>query len=226
MQFRFYLRYYLIRTLHCSHAEADAFCRNGAVEIDGIRETNPRRILGNHEEICLNGNVLRKGTRLRHVLFYKPNLYECTTNREIENNIYEVIPEEFQDLFPLGRLDKNSEGLLLLTNDGQAYKELMDREAEVEKEYRVHTFHPVTEALAKAFREPFRLGQRYTLPARFEQEGEFCFRVVLKEGINRQIRRICAKNENQVKQLIRIRIGDFHLGNLQSGECQEVEGFR
>jgi pseudouridine synthase len=87
--------------------------------------------------------------------------------------MYEMIPEEFQDLFPLGRLDINSEGLLLLTNDGQAYKELMNKEAEVEKEYIVTTWHPVTEALEKSFTEPFQLGPRITLPAVFEKLDKF-----------------------------------------------------
>jgi len=139
--------------------------------------------------------------------------------------MFELIPEEFQDLFPLGRLDMNSEGLLLLTNDGQAYKELMNKEAEVEKEYIVTTWHPVTDQLEKSFTEPFQLGPRTTLPAVFEKLDNFRFRVVLKEGINRHIRRICAKNENQVRQLVRVRFGKFVLGDLKPGEWLELDGF-
>jgi 23S rRNA pseudouridine2604 synthase len=139
--------------------------------------------------------------------------------------MYELIPEEFQDLFPLGRLDINSEGLLLLTNDGQAYKELMNKEAEVEKEYIVTTWHPLTEELKKSFTEPFQLGPRTTLPAVFEKLDTFRFRVVLTEGINRHIRRICAKNENQVRQLVRVRFGKFVLGDLKPGDWLGVEGF-
>jgi len=224
MQFRYQLRYVLIRILLCSHADADAFCINGQVEIDGKTETNSRRIVGDSEEIKLNSLVIRNGIDLMYVAFYKPNLYECTTNRAVENNIYELLPAEYQDLFSLGRLDKNSEGLLLLTNDGQIYRTMMHVDAEVEKEYRVHTHFPISTGLEKSFSEPFLLGQRYTLPARFEKVDDFCFKVVLKEGINRHIRRICAKNENQVKQLVRIRFGDQKLEYLSPGECRKLTG--
>ena len=225
MQFRHQLRYHLIRLLRCSHDAADTHCRCGEVSIDGIVETNARRILEPHEEIRFQDTVLRKGIQRKYLLFYKPNGYECTTNRAITHNMYELIPEEFQDLFPLGRLDINSEGLLLLTNDGQTYKELMNTEAKVEKEYIVTTWHPVTEELEKSFTEPFQLGPRITLPAVFEQLDTFRFRVVLTEGINRHIRRICAKNENQVRQLVRVRFGKIVLGDLKPGEWLGVEGF-
>lgn len=188
--------------------------------------TDPRIPIGIYEEIRLSGRVIRKGVELKYVLFYKPNLYECTTNRSIENNMYEVFPPEYQDLFSLGRLDINSEGLLLLTNDGKRYKEMMGEEANLEKEYVVFTYSPVTDELKSAFTQPFQLGKRMTLPADFEKVDEFCFKVVLKEGINRQIRRICAKNNNQVKQLIRIRFGNQLLGDLKTGEFIEVSGFQ
>jgi 23S rRNA pseudouridine2604 synthase len=225
MQFRYHLSYQLTKITRCSHKQALDFCKNGLVQIDGMKETNPRRIIGQKEEIKIRDEIVREGLTFRYVLFYKPNLYECTSNRLIENNIYEVLPECFHDLFSFGRLDKNSEGLLLLSNDGQAYKDLMDKESEVEKEYLVHTFQPIIKSLRTSFTEPFLLGQRFTKPALFEQLDEFSFRVVLKEGINRHIRRICAKNENQVKQLIRIRIGNHLLGNLGIGEWKEVNGF-
>jgi 23S rRNA pseudouridine2604 synthase len=225
MQFRYQLRYILIRILKCSHAEADDYCRNGDVKINLETELNSRRVLGDNEEIRLKNEVIRQGVDFKYVAFYKPNLYECTTNRVIENNIYEILPPEYQNLFSLGRLDKNSEGLLLLTNDGQTYKDLMNGESEVEKEYLVHTWFPISSELEKSFTQPFLLGQRYTLPAQFEKVHDFCFKVVLKEGINRHIRRICAKNENQVKQLIRIRFGNHELGDLLPGEWRPLIGF-
>jgi 23S rRNA pseudouridine2604 synthase len=79
--------------------------------------------------------------------------------------------------------------------------------------------------LADSFTNPFPLGKRLTLPARFQQVDSHSFKVILKEGINRHIRRICAKNQNQVKQLIRIRFGNHELGELKAGECREVEAF-
>lgn len=225
MQFRFQLRYQLIRILRCSHREADGFCREGRIQVDGVVETQSRKTIGSHEELRFNEVIIRQGITLKYVLFYKPNLYECTTNRQIANNIYELLPANYQDLFTLGRLDKNSEGLLLLTNDGQTYRELMHHETEVEKEYMVHTHRPINMDLKRSFTEPFLLGQRFTLPAHFQQIDENSFNVILKEGLNRHIRRICAKNNNQVKQLIRIRFGPHLLGDLQPGENREVDGF-
>jgi len=225
MQFRYHLSYQLTKITRCSHKHAVGSCRNGWVEIDGEIETNPRRIIGNTEQIRLQNALVREGITFKYILFYKPNLYECTSNKAIENNIYELLPANFQDLFPLGRLDKNSEGLLLLTNDGQVYKNLMSEEADVEKEYLVTTFNLITDALKESFVHPFQLGQRFTLPAHFEQIDDYNFKVILKEGINRHIRRICAKNGNQVKYLVRIRFGNHLLGDLQSGEWKELEGF-
>lgn len=225
LEFRFHLSYQLSKILRCSHKDAIAYCRNRLINIDGILETNPRKVIGYHEEIQLNGLIVRNGIFRKYLLFYKPPGIECTSNRAIENHLYSALPIEFHDLFPLGRLDTNSEGLLLMTNDGSCYRELMKVEADVEKEYLVFTLHPISPELGLAFENPFQLGQRTTLPARFEVINDFCFRVILKEGINRQIRRICAKNGNQVKQLIRIRFGKQKLGDLKCGEWREVASF-
>ena len=225
MQFRYSLSYQITKITRCSHKMAMDFCLNGKVQVNQLVETNPRRTIGYHEQIQINGQVVREGTPLKYVLFYKPNLYECTANRQIENHIYEILPPSYQDLFALGRLDKNSEGLLLLTNDGQMYREMMNHESSIEKEYLVQTFHPITTSLAESFINPFQLGQRHTLPAKFEKVDDFSFKVILKEGINRHIRRICAKNNNQVKQLTRIRFGNQCLGELTPGAYLEINSF-
>jgi len=222
MDFRYQLRYQLTKILRCSHKQADAYCRNGQIEINQIVTSDPRIKIGYHEQIKLKGEIIRKGTELKYVLFYKPNHYECTTNRAVENNMYEVLPLEYQDLFAIGRLDKNSEGLLLLTNDGSFYKAMMGNEVEIEKEYIVQAYFPVTDSLRHSFENSFQLGQRFTLPAQFEQVNECCFKVILKEGINRQIRRILAKNNNRVKQLIRVRFGNFKLEKMHPGQCIEL----
>jgi 23S rRNA pseudouridine2604 synthase len=211
--------------LRCSHETADQLCREGQIRVDGVVETDPRKTVEAHQEIRLGDQMLRQGLRRKYLLFYKPVGFECTANRNIEAHMYQLLPPEYQDFFPLGRLDLNSEGLLLLTNDGQTYKKWMEREAGIEKEYWVETWHPVTDGLVRAFEEPFLLGKRFTLPARFEKRGEFEFSVVLQEGINRQIRRICAKNQNQVKRLLRVRFGQMVLGQMQPGDLVEVPSF-
>jgi 23S rRNA pseudouridine2604 synthase len=225
MEFRYSLSYQLTKIIRCSHKQAVDFCRKGIVMVNGQVETNPRKKIGSYESIIVNNEQVRAGITLKYVLFYKPNLYECTSNRAIENNIYEILPLPYQELFPLGRLDKNSEGLLVLTNDGQYYREMMGQEAQIEKEYLVHTYQPISQSLKDSFLMPFQLGKRLTQPALLEQLDNFSFKVILKEGINRHIRRICAKNNNQVKQLIRIRFGDLNLEDLKEGEWKEISKF-
>jgi 23S rRNA pseudouridine2604 synthase len=222
---RHQLRYLLTRLLRCSYAQADQFCHSGLVFIDTKVATEPRLIVHENQEILVDKQIIRPRLSFRYLLFHKPSGYECTANPLVENTIYKLLPASFADLFPLGRLDKNSEGLLLLTNDGKTYRMLMNKTVEFEKEYLVRTKNPINKALEEAFTKPMLLGQRFTKPAKFEQLDEFNFKVILTEGINRQIRRICAKSENQVLQLTKIRFGQQVLGNLPVGEWIEVEGF-
>lgn len=219
------LSYQLVKVLQCSHAEAAGLCIQGKVKIDGVLLSNPRDTISENAEISIDDQIIRYKRDFKYVLFHKPMGFECTANRKIIDNIYHLLPEEFQDLFPLGRLDKNSQGLLLLTNDGSIYNEMVGG-GTVEKEYRVTTHRPVDEQLATAFTNPFQLGHRFTLPAKFIFISEYEFSVTLTEGLNRQIRRICAKNNNQVKELIRVRFGAEHLNEIPVGEWKVVSKFR
>lgn len=225
MSYKSSLRILLVKILKCSHKQAIQWCKEGLVAIDGITILLADTIIEAHQEILFQDKIIRKGVLLHYVLFHKPHGYECTANRAIEHNMYELLPAEYQHLFPLGRLDKNSEGLLLLTNDGNIYANMVNSGGAVEKEYLVTTFYPITEELVNAFEQPFLLGTRYTLPAKFIKVTENQFKVILKEGINRQIRRICAKHDNQVERLVRIRFGHHSLGNLQVGTCSAIDGF-
>lgn len=225
MTYRSSLRIQLVKLLKCSHKQAILWCKDGLVEIDGETIIDCNSIIEAHQQIIFQNVIIREGTKLHYVLFHKPHGYECTANRAIENNMYEILPAEYQHLFPLGRLDKNSEGLLLLTNDGNIYIKMVDAGGSVEKEYLVTTYNPITADLVQAFEQPFLLGSRFTLPAAFIKVNENQFKVTLLEGINRQIRRICAKHDNQVKRLVRIRFGNQTLDDLQIGTCKAVERF-
>lgn len=223
MQFRQQLRYHLVRLLHLSYSEVDSLIREGRVSVAGEWIQDPFFICDKHQEIKLNGVVIRPGKTFFYLLWYKPFGIECTRNASIPNNLLSALPEAYHSAFPLGRLDLNSEGLLLLTNDGDAYKRWMDPNLEIEKTYEVHTRDPISPQLKTAFEQPFQLGPRLTKPARFTPTGSHSFQVVLTEGINRQIRRLCAKSGNQVLQLKRISFGPFHLGDLPPGEYRELE---
>lgn len=226
MTYRSSLRAQLVKLLKCSHKQAILWCKEGLVEIDGETAIDSSSIIEPHQQIVFQNIVIREGITLHYVLFHKPHGYECTANRAIGNNMYEILPAEYQHLFPLGRLDKNSEGLLLLTNDGNVYATMVNAGGAVEKEYLVTTHNPITEELAQAFVQPFLLGNRFTLPAVFIKISEYQFKVTLIEGINRQIRRICAKHDNQVLALVRIRFGNHTLNNLETGACRVVSRFK
>jgi 23S rRNA pseudouridine2604 synthase len=217
MQFRRQLRYHLVRLLHLSYSEVDSLIREGRVSVAGEWVQDPFFACDKHQEIRLNGVQIRPGKTFFYLLWHKPFGIECTRNASIPNNLLSALPEAFHSAFPLGRLDLNSEGLLLLTNDGDFYKRWMDPNFEIEKTYEVLTRDPLTASLQTAFEQPFQLGPRLTRPARFTPTGSHSFQVVLTEGINRQIRRICAKCGNQVVQLKRIRFGPFELGDLLPG---------
>lgn len=219
------LSHYLVKKLHCSHLEAAQFCKLEQIKVDGLIVTNPSLTIGNFEEISFQDEIIRSGIKFQYILFHKPPLYECTANREISDNIYQLLPPEFQHLFPVGRLDKNSQGLLLLTDDGSIYNQ-MTGTGNVEKEYVVTTFYPIDSMLEDAFTHPFQLGNRWTLPSKFIQLTEYQFSVTLREGINRQIRRICAKNNNQVKELVRVRFGSEELGIIPAAGWATVEKFK
>lgn len=225
MKFRHQLRYQLVRLCETSYAQADFWIQSGRVRVQGEKVEDPFTETQKWQSIELDDQTLRTRIQYHYLLWYKPIGIECTQQVKVENNLQSVLPEEFHGLFPLGRLDFNSEGLLLLTNDGDAYKRWMQPGAEVEKEYEVETRDPVNDALRKAFENPFQLGPRWTLPAEFLQTGANSFRVILKEGINRQIRRICAKNQNQVVRLKRIRFGPYLLEDMSPNAYRLVDSF-
>lgn len=219
------LKNFLTKFLACSNKEAISYCQQGLVFVDNVPITQPNFFLLDHQEVKYENNILRKKTELLYVLFNKPYLYECTANRAIKENMYEIIPAQFHHLFTLGRLDKNSEGLLLLTNDGNVYANMVDAKCNIEKEYLVTLHLPITQELENAFLHPFVLGNRTTLPAKFTKISEYECKITLIEGINRQIRRICAKSNNQVKRLIRVRFGNMQIGNLKPSEWIQVSNF-
>ncbi len=222
MKFRNQLKYHLTKLLNCSYKQAIEYCNQGAILVDNQIINDSSFTLVDSQEIKFNNQVIRRGITYLYVIFNKPYLYECTANRSIPNSIYEILPQQYQHLFSLGRLDKNSEGLLLLTNDGSVYAKMVNMDTNIEKEYLVTVYHPIDAQLETAFIHPFLLGKRYTKPAKFTKISEFQFSLILTEGINRQIRRICAKNNNQVKQLIRTRFGSYTLGDLKPGECKQL----
>lgn len=214
------LRKLISRHFNISNAEADLLIGGGRVEVDGKKLPPAAKLFG-HEEVRVDGKIIREGKKFSYVKFYKPRGIECTLNETIPENLLTAFHYP-KKLFPVGRLDKESEGLLLMTDDGQFFKETAWSDKEKEKEYAVSVDKPVTAEFLQRMGEGVVIMGKRTRPAKIVQTGEFSFRIILTQGLNRQIRRMCYKLGYKVEQLIRLRIDWIELGNLQPGECEEI----
>lgn len=191
----------------------------GRVRVNGKAEA-PAFKVEQWEEISVDGKIIREGIQFTYLKCYKPRGIECTLNSAIENNLHTVFPFE-KKLFPVGRLDKESEGLLLMTDDGRVFTDIADSEREKEKEYEVTVDLAVTAEFIRRMSEGIQIMGKMTRPAQVTvfSGDQFSFRIILTQGLNRQIRRMCYKLGYEVTKLKRIRIVNIELGNLKSGEA-------
>ena len=212
---------------HCSRREADRLIGEGRVTVNGLRARVGAEV-GEGDEVRIDGQKLgartaAKGQR-RHVYIAlnKPVGITCTTEAAVKGNIVDFVGHE-QRIFPVGRLDKESEGLILLTSNGDIVNEILRAENKLEKEYLVAINHPVTDEFLRAMaRGGIPIHGQPTLPARTGKLGRSGFRIVLVQGLNRQIRLMAAHFGHRVKQLVRVRIGNVKLGRLKPGQWRNL----
>jgi 23S rRNA pseudouridine2604 synthase len=207
---------FIINKCAVSFRASVAYIQQGVVLINGIPAIQKQDILPS-DTILYHEKVLQEGYTLQYIAFYKPRGIECTLNAEIADNLLTVLPFN-EHLFPIGRLDKASEGLLLLTNDGSIYNKLAHADARKEKEYLVSVGLPLTNEALLLLSEGVSILGQMTRPCIVKQVDAYSFRIVLTQGLNRQIRRMCYKLGYQVLFLKRLRIAQISLGNLQPGE--------
>jgi 23S rRNA pseudouridine2604 synthase len=169
------------------------------------------------DKIVYENQILQEGKQLMYIAFYKPRGIETTLNPVIANNLKDILPFE-EALFPVGRLDKESEGLLLLTNDGSLFDKTLRSEHQIEKEYFVKVDKETTDDFILKMASGVSILGKTTLPCTVEKADNFTFKIILVQGINRQIRRMCYKLGYEVLQLKRIRIGNILLGDLAPNE--------
>jgi 23S rRNA pseudouridine2604 synthase len=207
---------FLAKQLNISNKEALDFISGSHLLINGkVAEKN--HYISPTDLVCLKNKTLQEAKKLHYISFYKPRGIECTLNPEIPDNLLTVFsfPEH---LFPIGRLDKESEGLLILTNDGKYYNQIAHSEQLIEKEYEVKVNKLLTETALISLREGIEIMGQLTRPSIVNQLDEFSFNIILTQGLNRQIRRMCYKIGYEVIELKRIRIANFQLGKLKVGE--------
>lgn len=210
----------------CSRREADRLIGEGRVTVNGLRARIGAEV-GEGDEVRIDGRALRarsaaKGQR-RHVYIAlnKPVGITSTTETGVKDNIVDFVGHE-QRIFPIGRLDKDSEGLILLTSNGDIVNAILRAENKLEKEYLAAVNHPVTDEFLRGMSRGVPLHGETTLPCKTGKLGRFGFRIVLVQGLNRQIRRMAAHFGYRVKQLLRVRIGNVKLGHLKPGQWRNL----
>jgi 23S rRNA pseudouridine2604 synthase len=221
MAVRNILHYLLINRLKMSKKQALQEIENGVVRINGTVVTT-NCYFKKTDDIYYKTTKLQDAKTLLTIAFYKPRGIETTLNEGILNNLKSVLPFE-EHLYPIGRLDKESEGLLLLTNDGQLYRELNHYGTSVEKEYIVKVDNIITENFLFNMANGVEILGQKTLPCKIQQLDNQTFNIVLIQGLNRQIRRMCYKLGYEVTALKRVRIGDFLLDDLAVGAYKIVD---
>lgn len=214
------LNKYISQTGICSRREADKWIEAGRVKINGKVAQKGNRVLSG-DKVTIDGKPLKAKPKLVYIALHKPAGITCTTDRRDKSNIVDFVKHP-QRIFPIGRLDKPSTGLILLTNDGDIVNEILREEHEHEKEYVVKTDKPISQNFLKKMRAGIPILGTVTKKCFVEKESKFVFRIILTQGLNRQIRRMCEYLGYKVVSLKRIRIMNIELGDLKKGKWRNL----
>ena len=206
----------------CSRREADRLIEAGRVQVDGKTAVSGQKVSDN-QEILVDGKSISKEEEMVLLAVNKPRGVVCTTDKRWGDQTVEELIHYPKRVFYMGRLDKDSEGLLLMTNNGEILNKMMRAGNYHEKEYLVRVNRPVTEAfLSGMAKGGIPVQEQKTRPCKVEKTGERTFRIILTQGLNRQIRRMCEYFGYQVVKLKRIRIMNIMLGDLPTGSYREI----
>ncbi|WJH35864.1 23S rRNA pseudouridine(2604) synthase RluF [Paenibacillus aurantius] len=211
---------YISETGVCSRREADKWIEDKRVTINGEVATLGSKV-EEGDEVKVDGRPIRAKRPPVYIALNKPVGITCTTERHIKGNIVDFVNHK-ERIFPIGRLDKDSEGLILLTNDGDIVNKILRVENRHEKEYIVTVDKPVTPEFLEGMERGVPILDTVTLPCKTSRMGERVFRIVLTQGLNRQIRRMCQAFGYEVRRLQRVRIINIRLGNLKTGQWRPL----
>jgi 23S rRNA pseudouridine2604 synthase len=203
-----------------SRRDADTWIDAGRVTINGVVATLGMQV-NDGDDIRVDGRELNVKPRDVYIVLNKPAGITCTTERAVAGNIIDFVAHT-QRIFPIGRLDKDSEGLILLTNNGDIVNRILRAENAHDKEYIVTVDKPITALFLSAMAEGVRILGTVTRPCRTKQLGQNVFGIILTQGLNRQIRRMCAVFSYRVRRLQRTRIMHIELGDLKSGQWRDL----
>ena len=210
------LNKYIASSGLCSRREADTLIESGKVTINGEVALQGSKVMDG-DIVLVNGRKVTPDDDMVYIAFNKPLGVTCTTDRRDPSNIIDYIGFD-ERIFPVGRLDKNSSGLILLTNDGSIVNKLLRAENGHEKEYLVTVNRPYDNNFLRSMESGVPVLGQLTLPCKLKPAGDRTFKIILHQGLNRQIRRMCEYLGYKVTRLKRIRFMNISLGDLETGK--------
>ncbi|WP_076784557.1 23S rRNA pseudouridine(2604) synthase RluF [Aureispira sp. CCB-QB1] len=214
------LNKYISSTGICSRREADKWIEAGRVKINGQVAQKGNRVYEG-DSVSIDNKALKSKPKLVYIALNKPPGITCTTDLKDKDNIIDFVNHPLR-IFPIGRLDKPSSGLILLTNDGDIVNKILREENNHEKEYIVTTNRLITSDFIEKMSNGIPILNTTTKKCTVTKKGKKTFSIVLTQGLNRQIRRMCEYLGYKVVTLKRVRIMNIHLGNLKPGLWRDL----
>ncbi len=214
------LNNYISETGVCSRREADKWIEAGRVTCNG-RKAELGTQVADGDAVRIDGELIGVKRRQIYIALNKPVGVICTTETHIKDNIIDHVGYK-ERIFPIGRLDRDSEGLILLTNNGDIVNEILRSENNHEKEYVVWVDRAITDLSLRMMASGVKIMGEKTKPAKIKRIDSCAFSIILTQGLNRQIRRMCSALGYRAQRLQRVRIMNIHLGHLAPGQWRHL----
>lgn len=214
------LNKYLAEAGVCSRREADKLIDQGIVFVDGRRAVSGMKVEPG-QVVKIGKKVIGAQDEMVVLAVNKPRGIVCTEEKRERDSIVRFLNYPTRITY-IGRLDKDSEGLLLMTNNGDIINKMMRAGNKHEKEYKVTVNKPITEEFLQKMASGVPILDTVTRPCKIEQIGKYKFKIILTQGLNRQIRRMCEALGYEVKELFRTRVMNIEIGNLKSGQYRKL----
>jgi len=223
------LNKYVSSTGVCSRRAADKWIEAGRVKINGQVAQKGNRVAAN-DKVTVDDKLISPKLQTTYIALHKPAGITCTTDKRDRDNIIDFV-RYTERIFPIGRLDKASTGLILLTNDGDIVNKILRAENNHQKEYIVTVDKPITKEFIQKMANGIPVLGQMTNKCEVQKLGKLKFKIILTQGLNRQIRRMCEYLDYDVLTLKRIRIMNIELGNLAVGKwryltAEELKGVK
>ena len=210
---------------YCSRRAAEQLIAEGRVKVNGHPVGLGDKMDPDYDKVSIDGKNLRivRKRQYLYLMLHKPRGYITTASDERgRKTVMDLVADVGRRVYPVGRLDKDSRGLLLMTNNGDIINKMMRSSNRHEKEYRVTVEKEITEDFLSRMSSGVPILDTVTRPCRVRQIGKYTFSIILTQGLNRQIRRMCETLGYAVRDLVRVRVMNIRLGNLKEGQYRKL----